>query len=1010
MNKRLKSQFMTNPSAFISSPLCGPNEVEECLHYLKLVAEVIKCSPSNSWAALATTMENSNVEQGSKDTTKAESSSISSHGFPVHDLLAHLCLNILGKQYSETPSNSKHNSRLRQVATSILQQMLLGPSPVSVLPPQSEDIIVQALNQSIELSDNLLQIALMDLITSYLRARHTNTDPVPVSSHERLKSSDTLKPLPRLSFTAEASDRESSAAYVPPLPPPTLFDCLLSGLSSPKAYPVLDHWVQFLDRCLPFYSSTIFQILMPLIDGLSRAIRSVFLVIQASLNPSPRASILQEPLASLISLLNGLERVLAGAHERLVRSETGITLIKTPEQSQGFFGNMVSGVFPVETSKTRSTSGNNRLTVLLCIKDAVRVCLEIWTWGGFEMSTSFKDSGLSASINYTSIRIKNRTRRILEQLFAAETLECLESFVEIWQQPEPPSAVSQTSTVLDLLHVLDGSKPKNTIPAIFNAMYSRTNPAALDAARKSSLTSDLSDITLAAFLVAYVRSLEDDTMDEIWSDCMTFLRDVLANPLPHRQTVPRLLEFTAILGQKVDNTNFGERRRMRRDLGVLKSDVMFDHADKVQDLFVRLLAATFTLKPLNFVSENSQLPPNTKTNPEASLNESAHTLKEEHDDIIAILAAIIPNISKTLIDSDRIAAACATISTQVLAPTFRSKVFPKNVTTRTLELLYGLSMVPEASKSWRKDVTEAFNDTKFFSESSVALVEHGWLPILRQWELMDKDRVPEILSRIPLPSSAGIVFGVGASSARSEADRKTQLNLKRLGLLLLAAAEDSSVVNLSAFQGKISELLTATATSSPSSSTRAEVYMLIRALVLKTTPIHLASFWPIINSELYDTISSLFLKEQHESHNSYCILQACKLLDTLIVLAPDEFQQREWLFITDTIDAVYRPPGWEPLALIDELVEDLDSKAGLGNSIPTPTTGSLAQNGKRRPLLNQNTLGDVHTTEAVDRVLRQFFRQLSISAFESTYSMEVPDWKACYGELLHDFFDDSTIA
>jgi len=84
----------------------------------------------------------------------------------------------------------------------------------------------------------------------------------------------------------------------------------------------------------------------------------------------------------------------------------------------------------------------------------------------------------------------------------------------------------------------------------------------------STLTSDLADTDLVAFLVEYTRSLEDDTMDEIWTDCMTFLRDVLANPLPHRQVLPALLEFTTLLAEKVENTNFGEERKMRRELGV----------------------------------------------------------------------------------------------------------------------------------------------------------------------------------------------------------------------------------------------------------------------------------------------------------------------------------------------------------------------------------------------------------------------------------------------------------
>jgi hypothetical protein len=82
------------------------------------------------------------------------------------------------------------------------------------------------------------------------------------------------------------------------------------------------------------------------------------------------------------------------------------------------------------------------------------------------------------------------------------------------------------------------------------------------------LTSSLSESELASFLVTYARSLDDDVLDEIWTDCTTFLRDVLSNPFPHRQILPRLIEFAAILGVKLENTTFGEDRRMRKELGV----------------------------------------------------------------------------------------------------------------------------------------------------------------------------------------------------------------------------------------------------------------------------------------------------------------------------------------------------------------------------------------------------------------------------------------------------------
>ena len=381
------------------------------------------------------------------------------------------------------------------------------------------------------------------------------------------------------------------------------------------------------------------------------------------------------------------------------------------------------------------------------------------------------------------------------------------------------------------------------------------------------------------------------------------------------------------------------------------------------------------------------------------------------DDVVAIVASILPNISKILVDTDRIAAATMTISTQILTATFRWKTFPRNVTASTLDILKTMSRIPEASKTWKRDVAEAFNDARFFYTDSVELIQDGWMPVLRQWAILDKDRMPELLSRLSSPTSAGIVFGVGASSARLEADRKTQLNLRRMALLMLSADNDTFVVNLSGLQEKLVDLMTATAASSPSSTTRAEVYMVLRALVLKNSSVHLASFWPIVNTELYDALSSLNPTDTRDTYNLSCVLQAAKLLDTLLTISPDDFQMREWLFVTDTIDAVYRPPNWKPIALADGLAESLDTKAGAPHSATILLGSAQPQQAHqgRKPLLTWNTVKDIPKEMLVDQVLRPFLRQLSINSFESTYRMEAVDRKACFDELLKDLFDDNML-
>jgi hypothetical protein len=448
-----------------------------------------------------------------------------------------------------------------------LHQILLSPYSLQLAELQLEHVLIDRLAQSLEGPDPFIQVLLLDVVYDSLKIRNASAPVVPplspTTEHKKSIPQDTPQSS-RLSLATDRSEHLPTSKLPPP--PASLITCLQAAFAAPSSRPVLDSWVTFLTECLPFYSETIFQILIPLVETLCAQVGQTFKSLQVTFKePGLHSGGTTAPESTLISLLNGLEHVLARGHDRLLQDELKAPVIKSPEQGQGFFGNMVSNVFTSETPQTRSATANNRLTVLLSFQDAVRICFLIWSWGGRD--GTLQDGDSAASFNYTSLRMRNRARRLLEHLFAAEALECLETVVEVWEKSSPNES-DRSPVVFNLLHVLDGSRPKHTIPAIFNAIYSRTNPAALDPARKSTLTASLNDTDLVIFLVEYARSLEDDAMDEIWTDCMTFLKDLLTNPFPHRQTLPSLLEFAAILGEKVDNTNFGEQRKMRRDLGV----------------------------------------------------------------------------------------------------------------------------------------------------------------------------------------------------------------------------------------------------------------------------------------------------------------------------------------------------------------------------------------------------------------------------------------------------------
>ena len=440
-----------------------------------------------------------------------------------------------------------------------------------------------------------------------------------------------------------------------------------------------------------------------------------------------------------------------------------------------------------------------------------------------------------------------------------------------------------------------------------------------------------------------------------------------------------------------------------------------------QDLFLRLLTALFTTRPAAFLDVSSAGPPPEKSKQEQRRGSVARSPAERADDVVGILCTIVPNLPKILVESDRVLTAAGSISTNVIGPLIRSKGFPDTIFKSTLLLLQELTRLPNNQKTWKKDIGDAFNDARFFS-SPVSLVKSDWLPLLKQWVISDKERMPEILNRITPPTTAGIVFGVGATSARLEADRKTQLNLRRIATLILASPVDNFVTDLPMILERLVELLGATATSSPSSTTRAEIYMVARALVLRTSAVHLSPLWPIINTELHAAISSVAAPDHSASSDTYnntSVLQACKLLDLLVCVAPDDFQLHEWLFVTDTIDAIYRSPSYQPVALVDELSEELghhiSTAPGAYSDAAITAVGPSLDHVRqhRRPLLG----GAIDDELAMDRkdelvkILRPFFSQLSIYAFESTYaSMASFDVEVTTSGLLKDLFDEKTIA
>lgn len=742
-----------------------------------------------------------------------------------------------------------------------------------------------------------------------------------------------------------------------PGPPPNkLVTVLIAGISSESVDASIDKWITLLCNTLPLYpTQSLLANMLKLTACFCQRIKAYFELMQRlcekttptnHVNGGTVTQAAKNPERSVNNLLAGLEYILARAHTHLA---------DRPSTSDS------SAMNATEIAQSRLIA-NSRLTVVLCMQDTIKLCGEIWAWRILKRPSSAVID--TKSFAYLSSRLRTRTRRILEHLSDAEPQECLETLMGMWV--DAARRDSEQDVTLNLMQSLDGARPKFMMPATFNAIYNRTNPAALDQSQKSSLSVDVTALELMAFLIAYTKALEDDLLEEIWTDCTAFLREVLANPMPHRQILLKLLQFVAVVCQKMENTNFGEVSKMRRELG---------------DLCSRLFTAIFTIRPAGLDSTAQRMA------------EPAISRKSELQagNAIHILCESLPVIGNALGDQDRLNNTLAGVALHITGPALRSKQFPQSINMDILRLLLLLAKSQPNNKTWKKDVLDVLNDGKFFQ--SPAPLAEGWLPLIKQIWLSDKGLVTELVSKLTAPTTAGLVFGVGATAARTEADRRTQLILRRIALLLIAGDTDAFVADIPQIVRKMEELLTSTPSSSPSSSTRGDVYLVLRAMALALTPIHLVSLWPIVDVELRDLFTSLQKGEQ-STFTGYSQLQGAKLLDLLLLMKPEEFQMHEWLFVTDTVDAVYPPYNFEPAAIADTMVTRGEKEIDLP---------SVSENEPRRPWLCTET---TRKAEDPETLLRPFFKQLSIHAFEDIYSLQAIDLEACRRDLVADLFVD----
>ena len=515
----------------------------ETRYYMQHLLFLLKDPPTGLWDYLLTNTLPHQVPQYDSE-----------HSITVQDYITNICFGIISKpDYSEIQFDS-----LRINSLKVIELLQSTPHKEAIEESSIDQKLVDILNKNLKTYSCTVQMSFLDALRLSLLSKF-QTGNVPDPSIQA-----GLGDAHGHSLDTGAVEKEEKEAAKTILIK-NLIECSMKGISLQNHYFGLNNWTTFLFDCAPLWSQQIFQHLIPVVSTICNQIELVFTDLHRAFYREFSTTV--APEETVILLLTALQNVQSIAAQRLMTDDYERLAAKGHEPSQGFLGNVVSNPFSSETTPASVAGQNNSLTLVLCYQDSLKTCFRLWVWGThFSAPTQNIRGSTQASFSHTSMRVRNKARQLMEHMFNDEAMEVLENLAYMWVQDSPSGDTAKS--VLAFLQVIDGSKPKNIMPAIFNALYSRTNPNAIESARLSTYTSKISETELAAFLLTYTETLEDDTLDEIWGVCMTFLSHVLANPLPQRQIIPVLLEFTVMLAEKLDNTNFGEQRKMRKELSV----------------------------------------------------------------------------------------------------------------------------------------------------------------------------------------------------------------------------------------------------------------------------------------------------------------------------------------------------------------------------------------------------------------------------------------------------------
>ncbi|XP_076277872.1 protein DOP1 homolog isoform X2 [Lasioglossum baleicum] len=430
------------------------------------------------------------------------------------------------------------------------------------------------------------------------------------------------------------------------------------------------------------------------------------------------------------------------------------------------------------------------------------------------------------------------------------------------------------------------------------------------------------EVSVLELLYVYMQSNTSQSLIESWASLLGLLKDGLS------LTAPAQFLLLAILNEYVQKCPAMQEKKDIRDL----QDVSAKLVESCSQIAGACLEQTTWLRRNLAVREDAfevaegssegkegksgAVTPGTPPNAAFSVQAQA---------VLAEILAPLLDVSYGSQEKERV----VTLLTNLM---YNVTPYLKNHSTKNIasftacsQLLSSLSGYQYTRKAWRKDVLDLLLDPAFFQMTPACLPY--WRTIIDNLMTHDNTTFRDLMNRVSMAQSSSIsIF----SSKEQEYEQKAQL-LKRLAYVILCSETDQYHKYMPEIQERLADSLRLPQVIP---SIQAQVFLCFRVLLLRVSPQHATSLWPVIVSELVQVF--LYIEqelntdsEEFSSHikllsaldSSWAVnasnglqahghphwlqlqLAAAKLLDLALLLPAHrlpQFQMYRWAFVGDS--------------------------------------------------------------------------------------------------------------